>query len=143
MENLSYLDKLIKKLVNDRFYLPAFILKAQIIEYDLKRFLWQYCNQYTLKPNFVTRKFLEEATLGDLYPRVLGLKDTVINSGALASKVKEFKKIRNKLVHEIISSKLTIKQINIKARKGLKAADGLLQETWYRLEWVDDFMSEG
>lgn len=141
MENLSYLNGLIDRLVKERLYLPAFILKAQIIEYDLKRFLWQYCNQYKMKPNFVTIKFLDEATLGQLHHKLSELRDNTINLDVLADEVKRFKKIRNNLVHEIVSSKLTIKQINIQARKGLKDADNLLQETWGRLEWIHDFFA--
>ncbi len=142
MKNLFYLNKVIDKLIKDKLYLPAFILKAQIIEYDLKRFLWQYCSQYSLKPGYVTMEFLGEATLGELYSKILALKDTTIDTTGLAGEVKTFKNVRNKLVHEIISSELTIKEINDKAQKGLKKANDVLQETWGRLNWIGEFYSK-
>lgn len=141
MENLSYLNEVIEKLIREGLYLPAFILKSQIIEFDLKRFLWQYCDQYSIKPGHVTKEFLTEATLGALYQKILVLKDKVIDTAELAKKIKEFKYVRNELVHEIISSKLTIGQVNIKAQKGLGEADDLMKETWVRLEWIGDFYS--
>jgi hypothetical protein len=53
--------------------------------------------------------------------------------------LKDFKEVRNNLVHEIISKDLTLKEIERFAFEGLKQADILLQETWFRLDWLGDF----
>lgn len=87
-------------------------------------------------------EFLSEATLGELYQKISALKDGVIETDRLSEKITVFRKVRNELVHEIISSKRSIGEINKIAQDGLKKADNLLQETWYRLEWIDDFYRE-
>lgn len=143
MRNLSNLNKTIGELIKKNLFLPAFLLKCQIIEYDLKRFLWNYCKLSGNYPDSgLTRDFLVDATLGSLFSKLNELEDSAVNLGELRGKVKRFKKVRNEFTHEIITSKRSYKEIERECKKYLKFADELLEATWGRLDWIDDTLRD-
>jgi hypothetical protein len=89
----------------------------------------------------LTQRFLKRATLGMLYSKLAELDDIVINPDSLKEKVKDFKRVRNEFVHEIISSGKDYEEIEKVCERYIKVADVLLQETWYKLAWVEDALT--
>jgi hypothetical protein len=140
MKNLSVLNKTVDKLVRNGLFLPAFILKCQIIEYDLKRFIWNYCKLTGNCPKGgLTEYFLDRATIGSLFSKLKELEDSAINLGEFKDKVKIFKGVRNEFTHEIITSGKSYAEIEVECKKYLEIADELLEDTWFRLGWIEDF----
>lgn len=140
MKNLSYLSSVIDHLVQDGLLLPAFILKCQIVEYDLKRFIWNYCRVTGNRPKTgLTLEFLEKATLGGLYGKLKEIEDTALNIEGFRAKVKVFKDIRNEFVHDIISSGREMEEIEKMCAGYLEVADTLLENTWWMLDWVENY----
>lgn len=140
MRNLRALNVTINKLIKDGLVLPAFLLKCQIIEYDLKRFLWNYCSLSGNYPRSeLTEQFLNKATMGNLISKLNELKDPVVNLNELITKAGNFKDIRNEFTHQIIASTKNYSGIEAECEKYLNVADELLRDTWGRLDWIEDF----
>ncbi len=143
MRNLSNLNGTIGELTKRGLFLPAFLLKCQIIEYDLKRFLWNYCKLSGNYPKSgLTEDFLDDATLGSLFYKLKELEDSAINLDEFRVKVKRFKKVRNEFTHRIITSKRSYEEIEKECEKYLEFADELLEATWGRLDWIDDTLRD-
>ena len=143
MKNLTALNEIVGKLVREGLFLPAFILKCQIIEYDLKRFIWNYCRLTGNYPKSgLTEDFLNNASMGSLFSKLKELEDSAINLEEFKDKIKAFKKVRNEFTHEIITSEKSYLEIESECKKHLEIADELLEDTWGRLDWIEDFHRE-
>jgi hypothetical protein len=132
--NLGYLNELIKKLSNNKtLLLPAFLLRAQLIEFALKHLLMNY--PYPPQKGY-GKKSIESMTMGETIDKLKNLNDNHLND--IIKEADQFKEIRNELTHNILISDKNIDEISKLAEESLKAAYVIERSILFFLTYVQE-----
>ena len=135
-EKMSYLEGLINDLYQDEKYLlPVFLLRCQLIELSLKYLLANY--PYRSK-EFVSLEKIEELTLGQTVSELKKIKDVYMDE--IVEKADKLKEMRNDLTHNFIKSDITINEMNIGIEENMKFADQIEGDIYRYFSYVNEVL---
>ncbi len=133
-DKLLYFQNLINDLYkNEKYLLPVFLLRCQLVEYSLKYLLINYPFK---KDGFIDDKKIEELTLGQTLRELEKIKDTYLDD--IIEKVGNLKTLRNDLTHNLIKSEITINEMISDIKEKMKLANEIEENIHYYFNYIDE-----
>ena len=135
-DKFSYLKNLIEELSkDDKYSLPVFLLKVQLVEYSLKYLL---ANHPQRTKESIPTEFIEQATMGQIISKLKELNDPHIED--LIKKAEKFLRLRNRATHHFLTSKVDAESINKILKEEFGTADDIEYEARMLIQALLDLM---
>lgn len=135
-KNSQHIEALITELSKDeKFLIPAFLLRSQLIEYALKYLLIHA--PYKPKEG-LGKKAVEEMTMGEVIVKLRECKDGHLDRTIEAAQV--FKDFRNLVTHHLVTSDKTIDEIGELIKRKLQIAVDIERQIIYFADFVEEML---
>lgn len=135
-KNSQHIEALITELSkDDKFLIPAFLLRAQLIEYALKYLLIHA----PYKPKCgLSKKAVEDMTMGEVIAKLEKCEDGCLDRTIESAQI--FKDFRNEVTHHLVSSDKTIREIGELIKEKLQIAVDIERQIIYFADFVKNVL---
>lgn len=134
-EKLLYFQDLINDLhEEEKYLLPVFLLRCQLVEYSLKFLLVNYPFKGS---NFSCDEKIEKLTLGQVVKELREIKDSYMDD--IVKKAGKLVDMRNDLTHNFIKSDFAMDDINLDIKEKMEFANQIEENIYYYFDYVDNF----
>jgi len=134
--NFEAVQGLIDELAeNDRFLVPRFLLRAQLIEFALKYLLIHA----PYKPaKGLGGKPVEDMTMGEVIKKLGECDDNHLS--AIINAASDFKELRNKITHKLVNSDKSLAEIEELIEQKLPIATEIERQIVFFAEYVEQVL---
>jgi hypothetical protein len=134
--NFEAMQGLIDELAeNDRFLIPRFLLRAQLIEFALKYLL----THAPYKPvKGLGKKSVEDMTMGEVIQKLDECDDSHLS--AIIDAATDFKKMRNEITHKLVNSDKSLAEIEALIEQKMLVATEIEKQITFFAEYVEQVL---
>ena len=134
--NFDEIEALIDELSkSDKFLIPVFLLRSQLIEYALKYLLLHA--PYKPKQG-LGKKPTEEMMMGEVIVKLRECND--VHFASVIDAALDFKELRNEVTHNLMNSPKSISEVERLIEEKLEIAEKIEKQINYYAQYVEDVL---